>query len=142
MVQLRLSCSTASCDILNLNTALHRLDICDTTRVQHPRFLARKFAYSRARVRKKRYLKNCTFKYRVTHKGWDCKDDLNLFNYDDHKFNYIFYLEWFIQWFEKEKISLCCRNHEKGFIISIYSVQSSLKSHHLWVTLYCSLLSS
>ena len=24
--------------------------------------------------------------YRVTHKGWDCKDDLKFFNYDDPKF--------------------------------------------------------
>ena len=25
-------------------------------------------------------------KYRITHKGWDCKDDLKLFKYNDIKF--------------------------------------------------------
>ena len=32
--------------------------------------------------------------YRSIHKGWDWKDDLKLFNYDDFKGNSVFYLEY------------------------------------------------
>ena len=63
---------------------------------------------------------------RVTHKGWDFKDDTKLFKYDDYKvdlsllhriksFNGIF-----TDWAKKEN---------KSLVMSINSVQSSLKSH-------------
>jgi len=32
-----------------------------------------------------KYIVTKTFNYRVTHKGWDCKDDLKSLKYDDPK---------------------------------------------------------
>ena len=59
--------------------------------------------------------------YRVTRKGGDCKDDLKLFISDNFKI----------------KLSLTVAgNHSFKETGSINSVQSSLNSHPLWVTLY------
>jgi len=73
---------------------------------------------------------------RVTHKGWDCKDDRNLLKCDDSMFSALdIVISWVIPWFGNETHNFtCAENCENSQ--SINSVQSSLKSHPLWVTLY------
>ena len=65
--------------------------------------------------------------YRSIHKGWDWKDDLKLFNYDDFKGNSVFYLEYNLfmayQTIKKE------RNKLQGIILKG-------NSHPLGETLY------
>ena len=70
--------------------------------------------------------------------GWDCKDDLKLFKYNDS----IFWLSllsrrWSFFWFCKERNKFkVAESHKCTETDSINSVQSSIKSHCLWVTLF------
>ena len=78
--------------------------------------------------------------YRVTHKGWDCKGDLKLFQYDGFKIKYFamnIVFSWPLKWLGKEinKFTVAGNTHFKEKE-SVNPVQPSLKSHPLWVTLY------
>ena len=79
---------------------------------------------------------------RVGHKGWDCKDDLKLFKYVDLKFNWrhLFWIK-FVDGIINGLIMIINErnnftgNHQNKNKNSLNFIQSSLKSHSLWVTL-------
>ena len=77
--------------------------------------------------------------YRVTHKGWDCNDDLKLFKYDDLKVK-LKLLPWILSsngyLYDLAKNITSSKLQGIMNTYRIISVQSSLKSHSLWVTLY------
>ena len=80
------------------------------------------------------------FIYRVTLKGWDCKDYLKLIKYDDHKvkdfcLEYSLLTAFYMIQLRKYKFKVS-RNHEYRETDSLFSILSSLKSHSLWVTLH------
>ena len=75
------------------------------------------------------------FKYWVTHKGWDSKDDLKLLMYVDPRLNLVFCLLKIIILPKKSKKLTVAGNHDYTKTDRVNSVQSSLTSHPLWVTL-------
>ena len=83
--------------------------------------------------------------YRVSHKGWDCKDDIKLLKYENLRGSALnigllckaLWLFGFFKGFCKERKKFkVSGNHDYKETDSTNSVQSSLKFHPLWVPLY------
>ena len=72
-------------------------------------------------------------KYRFTHKGWDCKDDLKLMKYDDFNVKlsllpWILSLIVYLLTWQRKKVKVA-ENPKYKKIDSLNYVQSSLKSN-------------
>ena len=83
------------------------------------------------------------FSIQVTHKEKDCEDDRKLLKCDDVRLIYVIRLRWLYRYsyltayFDKETNKFTVAgNPDYKETESINSVQSSLKSQPLWVTLY------
>ena len=80
--------------------------------------------------------------YRFTHTGWDCKDDQKLGKYADPKVKSSLllriksFLYLILRFSKKRNKFTVAGNHNYEVTESKNSVQSSLKSHPSWVTLY------
>ena len=78
-------------------------------------------------------------KYRVTHKGRDCKDDMKLFKYADSKSKSSL-LPW--MWFLNGLFDDLAKKRKKFLVALNYeykgtdTINSSLKSHSLFVTMH------
>ena len=63
--------------------------------------------------------------YRVSHKGWDCKDDIKPFKFDKSEVNLNINFSLLIQWLGEK---LVAGNHKYNETAGISSGQASLKS--------------